>query len=119
VSDPDRKIAFPLEIYARRDANADAEYFRRLVAEQEIAAIVVGLPLHSGGEEGQKAGEARGFGKWLARVTALPVMYFDERFTTVHAESALWQAGLTHKKRKQRRDKVAAQMMLQGYLEAQ
>ncbi|HEX4590410.1 MAG TPA: Holliday junction resolvase RuvX, partial [Gemmataceae bacterium] len=49
--------------------------------------------------------------------TGLPVEYADERFTTVFAESALWNAGLTHKKRKERRDRVAAQMMLQAHLE--
>jgi putative holliday junction resolvase len=46
------------------------------------------------------------------------VVFWDERFTTVEAESALWNAGLTHKKRKARRDRVAAQMLLQAYLDA-
>jgi putative Holliday junction resolvase len=118
VSDPDRKIAFPLCIYTRAGDDADAAYFRKIVEEEMIAAIVVGLPLHSGGEEGTKAKEARVFGEWLGRVTNLPVEFFDERFTTVEAESALWDAGLSHKQRKERRDKVAAQMMLRGYLEA-
>jgi putative Holliday junction resolvase len=48
----------------------------------------------------------------------LPVVYADERFTTVEAESALWTAGLTHRKRKARRDRVAAQIMLQAFLDA-
>jgi putative Holliday junction resolvase len=117
VTDPERKIAFPLSIYVRTNEEADAAYFRRVVDDEEIAAIVVGLPLHSGGEEGIKAKEARAFGDWLAQVTQLPVEYFDERFTTVQAESALWDAGMTHKRRRERRDKVAAQMMLRGYLE--
>jgi putative Holliday junction resolvase len=46
------------------------------------------------------------------------VVYADERFSTAFAESALWQAGLTHKKRKARRDAVAAQIMLQAFLDA-
>ena len=46
------------------------------------------------------------------------MVFYDERFTTVLAESALWEAGLSHKKRKAGRDKVAAQMMLQAYLDA-
>ena len=54
----------------------------------------------------------------VARTTGLPVAFYDERFTTVEAESALWTAGLTHKRRKARRDKVAAQMLLQAYLDA-
>jgi putative Holliday junction resolvase len=78
----------------------------------------VGLPIHLDGNEGAKAIEARNFGKWLGEVTGLAVTFFDERFTTVEAESALWQAGLTHKKRKARRDRVAAQIFLQAYLDA-
>jgi putative Holliday junction resolvase len=118
VSDPDRKFAFPLATYERQTPEADAEYFRRLVAQEEIAALVVGLPVHLDGSESASAGHARAFGAWLAAVTGLPVTYYDERFTTVQAESALWEAGLTHKKRKARRDRVAAQMLLQTYLDA-
>lgn len=118
VSDPERKIAFPLTTYTRRDRDQDADFLRRTVAEEAIAAIVVGLPVHLSGIEGAKASEARQFGKWLAEVTGLSVIFWDERFTTVEAESALWTAGLTHKKRKARRDRVAAQMLLQAYLDA-
>jgi putative holliday junction resolvase len=117
-SDPDRKIAFPLDTYTRRKPEQDAVYFRTLVAEEMVAGLVVGLPMHLDGREGQKAGEARTFGNWLAAATGLPVVYWDERFTTVEAESALWSAGLTHKKRKARRDRVAAQILLQAYLDA-
>jgi putative Holliday junction resolvase len=118
VSDPDRKIAFPLETYTRRGSDADAAHFRALIEEEQIGLIVVGLPIHLSGREGQKAGEARAFAKWLGAVTGLPIAFADERFTTVEAESALWEAGLTHKKRKARRDKIAAQMLLQAYLDA-
>jgi putative Holliday junction resolvase len=118
VSDPDRKIAFPLTTYTRRSKDADAAWFREIVASESVSGLVVGLPVHTSGDEGQKAVEARAFGAWLAEVTGLTVVYYDERFTTVLAESALWEAGLTHKKRKARRDRVAAQMLLQAYLDA-
>jgi putative Holliday junction resolvase len=118
VSDPDRKIAFPLATYTCHGRDADAAYFRELIEQEEIGVLVVGLPVHLSGREGQKAGEARAFGKWLSEVTELSVVFADERFTTVEAESALWTAGLTHKKRKERRDRVAAQIMLQAYLDA-
>ena len=55
---------------------------------------------------------------WLGEVTGRPVAFFDERFTTVEAETHLWNAGLTHKQRKARRDRVAAQILLQAYLDA-
>jgi len=118
VSDPDRKFAFPLALYERRGREADEAHFRALVVAEEVAGLVVGLPVHLSGDEGQKAGEARAFGQWLGQVTGLPVAFYDERFTTVQAESALWSAGLTHKKRRQRRDMVAAQILLQTYLDA-
>ncbi len=118
VSDPDRKFAFPLATYQRRGPQADATHFRSVVEAEEVGGLVVGLPLHLDGREGEKAREARAFGAWLASVTGLPVVFWDERFTTVEAESHLWNAGLTHKKRKDRRDRVAAQILLQSYLDA-
>lgn len=118
VSDPQRRLASPLAVYERRGRERDAEYFRALMTAEEIGGLVVGLPLHLDGREGRKAKEARAFGTWLAEITGLPVVFWDERFTTVEAESALWQAGLTHKQRKARRDRVAAQVLLQAYLDA-
>lgn len=118
VSDPGRTIAFPLATYVRQDAERDAEFFRDMVAEEEIVGFVVGLPMHTDGREGLKAEEARAFGSWLGEQTQLPVAYFDERFTTVQAEAILWDAGLTHKRRRERRDRLAAQLVLQAYLDA-
>lgn len=118
VSDAERRLASPLVVYERQSRERDAEYFHALAEAEEIGAIVVGLPVHCDGREGQKAAEARAFGTWLAEMTGLPVRFWDERFSTVEAEAALWQAGLTHKKRKARRDRVAAQILLQAYLDA-
>jgi putative Holliday junction resolvase len=118
VSDPDRIIASPLATYTRQETESDARYFLELVESESIVGLVVGLPVHLSGREGQKAAEARAFGDWLAKLTGLPLVFYDERFTTVQAESALWEAGLTHKRRKDRRDRVAAQMLLQAYLNA-
>lgn len=118
VSDPNRKIASPLTTHQRAGPKRDAEFFRQQVAEHCVVALIVGLPVHLDGREGVKAKEARVFGKWLTEETGLPVVFFDERFTTVLAEDALWNAGLTHKDRKARRDRVAAQMLLQAYLDA-
>jgi putative Holliday junction resolvase len=118
ISDPDRKIAFPLATRERGSREQDAAYFRKVIAEESVGGIVLGLPVHLSGNEGQAAAAARAFGQWLGELTGLPLVYWDERFTTVEAESALWDAGLTHKQRKQRRDKVAAQMLLQAYLDA-
>ena len=118
VTDADRIIASPLEVRERQGDERDSAFFRQLVEREQIGGIVVGLPMHTTGREGIKAAEARTFGEWLRKVTGLPIVFADERFTTAFAESALWQAGLTHKKRKARRDAVAAQMMLQGFIES-
>jgi putative Holliday junction resolvase len=118
ISDPDRIIASPLDTYARRNPDADGAFLRDLVEREQVVGLVIGLPVHTNGREGVKATEARKYGAWLAEVTGLSVIFADERFTTVEAESALWDAGLTHKQRKDRRDRVAAQIMLQAYLDA-
>jgi putative Holliday junction resolvase len=118
VSDMDCKIASPLATYERRSAEQDARYFQHLIKEEQIGGLIVGLPVHVDGREGVKAAEARKFGTWLASVTKLPATYWDERFTTVEAEGFLLGAGMTNKRRKQRRDRVAAQILLQSYLEA-
>jgi putative Holliday junction resolvase len=118
VTDADRIIASPLEVRERQGADKDAAYFKAVVEREHVGGLVVGLPLHTTGREGTKADEARAFGKWLGDLTGLPVVFADERFSTAFAESALWAAGLTHKKRKARRDAVAAQVMLQGFIEA-
>jgi putative Holliday junction resolvase len=118
TSDPDRKIAFPLTTYSRAGQARDAAFFSALVKEEAVVGLVVGLPVHLDGREGIKAAAARAFGEWLGAATGLPVVYFDERFSTAQAEAALWDAGLTHKRRKSRRDRVAAQIILQAYLDA-
>jgi putative holliday junction resolvase len=118
VSDRDCRIASPLATHTRRGKDPDARFFKKVVEDEEIARIIVGLPVHLSGIEGQKAGQARAFGGWLAEMTGLHVTFYDERFTTVEAESFLLGAGLTNKRRKDRRDRVAAQILLQTYLDA-
>ena len=93
VSDPGRTMAFPLEVYEPRGPEPDARHYRELVLENEIERIVVGLPLHTSGREGDLASRARRFGDWLASVTARPVVYYDERYTTVEAERTLIDDG--------------------------
>jgi putative Holliday junction resolvase len=111
-------IAGPYETYARRSERLDAEYFRRLAIEERIGRFVVGLPVHLSGGESQKSREARVFGDWLAASTGVAVEYFDERYTSAEAEEMLLSAGLTKKRRKERLDQLAAQIMLTAYLEA-
>jgi putative Holliday junction resolvase len=118
VSDPDRIIASPHDTYSRRSEADDAAYFAKLAAAERVVGLVVGLPLHTGGEEGIKAREARQFGAWLSSVTGLPVVFWDERYTTAAADDVFREAGLSYKKRREHRDRVAAVLILQGFLDA-
>ena len=118
ITDPDQRLASPLENYTRRGLTADAAWIKRLAADERLAGFVVGLPVHGSGDESQKSHEARQFAAWLAKETSLPVRLFDERYTTAHAEAALLEAGFTKKRRKERLDKLAAQILLAAYLES-
>ena len=118
ISDPGRAIASPLEVYERRNDDLNARHYRELTREHEIERIVVGLPVHTSGREGQLAGLARQWGAWLALATGLPVAFADERYTSVEADNLMIQSGLKRQKRKDLRDKLAAQILLQGYLDA-
>ena len=117
VSDPARTLASPYENYTRRGPEEDARRMQRLVAEEGIVLLVVGLPVHLDGRESEKSREAREFGQWLAQVTGVSVEFFDERFTTSEAEGVLLGAGMTRQRRRKRRDMLAAQILLAAYLE--
>jgi putative Holliday junction resolvase len=118
VTDPDQRLASPLENYTRRGEAADAAWIKQLATSERLAGFVVGLPVHTSGNESQKSLEARTFGQWIAAQTNLPVLFFDERYTSAHAEALLLDAGLTSKRRKERLDKLAAQIMLAAFLES-
>jgi putative Holliday junction resolvase len=118
ISDPGRTIASPYENYTRRGPEQDARRMRRLVEEERVKLLVVGLPIHLDGRESEKSREARQFGRWLAEVTEVPVEFFDERFTSAEAEQFLLDAQMTKKRRKARMDMLAAQILLSSYLES-
>jgi len=118
VSDFEQRYAAPLAMIPRSSAKGDAVTLLRLVEENMAVGLVVGLPVHMSGDEGTKAKQAREFGTWAGRTTALPVAYWDERHSSTIAEGRLLGAGLSEKKRKAKLDSLAAQIMLQSYLDA-
>jgi putative Holliday junction resolvase len=118
LCDPDHTFASPWDTYTRRSEKLDAEYFRKLVDQERVVGLVVGLPVHASSHESAKSREAREFGRWLADVTQRPVQFFDERYTTVEAEKLLLQAELGKKHRKRKLDGLAAQILLTAYLES-
>jgi putative Holliday junction resolvase len=118
LSNGEQTIATPLETYLRRDQRQDEKHLQQKVQEYGVVGLVVGLPVHMSGDEGEKAREARLFGEWAATVTKLPVCYADERYTTAMADAHLQEAHLGPKKRQSLRDMLAAQILLQSFLES-
>jgi putative Holliday junction resolvase len=115
--DPSRKFCGPYEVYERCTQALDAAWFQKLVKEEGLVGFVVGLPLHVSGDESRKSLEAREFAKWLHETTGLPVDLHDERYTSHAAEHMLAGTELTKKRRKARIDALAAQMILESYLQ--
>lgn len=118
VCDPDRLVASPHDTYTRRDLASDADFFSNLAKREAAVGFVVGLAISLNGTEGPKAAECRAFGGWLRGVTGLPVEFHDERFTSAIADDHMRGAKLSPKDRKAKRDRVAAQLILQAFLNA-
>lgn len=118
VCDSEQRVASPLDTYRRRDPAQDARFFSAIAAEYGAVGWVVGLPLHMSGAESTASRECRQFAAWLTATTGLPVAFQDERYTSAAADEALAAAGLNPKQRRERLDKVAAQFILQAYLDS-
>lgn len=116
LSDAGGIIAQPHEVIDRH-SGAVPDRLQTLINENAVDRIVVGLPVSLSGDEGPAAAAAREFGANVAEWTGLVVEYADERFSTVTAERVLLESGLTRKKRRDVRDKVAAAVMLQAFLD--
>ena len=108
-----------LVTYRRTGATADLQGLLGLIVEHGVTGLVVGLPLHMNGEEGDRAVAARKLGDALGAQANIPVHYWDERLTTVAAQRALLEGDVSRAKRKEVIDQVAAVLILQGYLQSQ
>lgn len=118
ISDALRLTAQPLAVIDRSKEELIAAV-RRIVADNDVEVIVVGLPTGLSGAEGQAARAARQMAADVAEATGLPVELVDERFTTHIAERAMLEGGVRRRRRRETVDKVAAALILQSYLERQ
>lgn len=119
ASDRSGTIASPLTVITRsRSRREDHLAIKRLVAEEEASAVVVGLPLNMDGTEGPAAEAARDEAARLATVVEVPVFVHDERRTTVEADRVLLERGMNAQVRRRVVDKVAAAVMLQSWLDS-
>ena len=117
ICDAQRILASPHENYTRRNELEDAQFFQKLVASESLVGFVIGLPLHTDGNESQKSQETRAFANWLVEVTSLPFEFQDERFSTKSAHELMIGGNIKASKRKKRLDAVAAQVILSSYIE--
>lgn len=123
LSDPQRVVATPLATRQRAKFAADAQHLAAIVQARGVAALVVGMPLHLGGEEGRRAQSTRDFCRELAGRAELfapaapPLLLADERLSSAAAEDALRASGAGQRERQQRIDSHAATWFLQAVLD--
>jgi len=118
ISDITRRIASPLETIARRKFTADAKRLIDLAAREKAGLIVLGLPLNMDGSEGPRAQSTRAFARNLAKLTDIPIVFWDERLSTAVVERMLIDADQSRAKRAQVIDKLAAAYVLQSALDS-
>jgi putative holliday junction resolvase len=117
ASDPDRRLAAPVETIARQRFARDAERLLALAAERRAVGFVLGLPVNMDGTEGPRAQATRAFARNLAKLTELPIALWDERLSTAAVERALIAADASRNRRKAVIDQHAAAYILQGALD--
>lgn len=117
VSDLGLSLAAPRPVIARKKFRQDAETLIGWLQREKVAALVIGLPVNMDGTEGPRAQSTRAFARNLAPLTDLPLVFWDERLSTVAAERALLEMDVSRAKRAGRIDSAAAAFILQGALD--
>ncbi len=115
-SDLTGTIATSYEVYHTTSPEKDIEYISNLAKNQEATKIILGLPLNADGTENERTRLTYDFAKKISEFSGLPVDFCDERFSSLEAEEILKEAKLPWQERKKIIDKVAAQIILQDYL---
>lgn len=117
VSDALKITAQGKEVIRRTNLKADLKRIAEIVEEEEVEKIVVGLPKNMNGTYGPRAEATLKFVEKLKKHFSIPIDTWDERLSTMEAERTLLEGDLSRKKRKKVIDKMAAAIILQGYLE--
>lgn len=118
ISDPLKTIAQGIESIRRISIKEDIENIKRLINDYEVEKLVIGLPKMMNGKIGIQAQKVINFVQQLENEIDVPIIMIDERLTTVIADKVLIEGNMRRKKRKQAIDKVAATLILQGYLDS-
>ena len=117
LSDPGGILASPLTIVSRQDDKAEIEAILEIVSQNQIAKIIVGLPLSMNGRVGKQAERVKNFTRELCNHTDIPVEFRDERLSTVSARRMIREGKNRRAGKKPRYDAAAAAVILQGYLD--
>ncbi|MGC9958561.1 Holliday junction resolvase RuvX [Roseiarcus sp.] len=117
ISDIERRLASPLKTLRRAAFARDADALTAILAEFDIAGIVLGLPLDLDGRDSPRAQSTRAFARNLAKQTDLPIVFWDERFSTAVVTRSLIANDVSRAKRAEVVDKMAAAYILQGALD--
>ena len=112
------RFASPGKTLKRGKFGADRQALAMLVAERGIKGVVIGLPLNMDGTEGPRSQSSRAYARNLAEALSLPVLLWDERWSTASAESALIAQDMSRAKRADRIDAAAAAVILQAAIDA-
>jgi putative Holliday junction resolvase len=118
TSDRTRMIATPIETIVRKKFTGDAERLLAIIAAENIGLIVLGLPVNMDGTEGPRCQSTRAFARNFAKLSAIPVVFWDERLSTAAVERMLIQADASRAKRAEVIDKLAAAWILQAALDS-
>ena len=118
VSDALGFLATPLDTICEKDRKSQLEKVALVAREHNVEKIVVGLPKHLDGTIGHRATYTEEFAKDLCEMTNIPYIMWDERLTSTEAHRILETSGVSGKKRKTKVDKIAAVIILQGYLDS-
>ena len=118
LSDPGRVLARSFGVLRRRSLEADMKAIGSLVEEHEVERIIVGHPLSLDGRAGEQARRAEEYAGEVERDVGVPVVLWDESFSTERARQVMIAAGKSRKERAQRLDAVAAAVILQDYLDS-
>jgi putative Holliday junction resolvase len=111
-------MAHGMETLVRSGDDTDFERLADIVRSEGVGRVVVGMPFNMDGSIGFKAKEVEEFVERLGAVVDVPIDTWDERLSTARAEREMLAADMTRKKRSKRRDRLAAQFILQGYLDS-
>ena len=117
VSNADQTLAMPVSTLDSKSVAHNTTHLLRFRDDYAIVGWVLGLPLLKSGDEGPQAALVRAFGQWLAATSQRPVTYWDERLTSHAAEAKLAMLGESAAWNKGRVDGLAAQIILQAYLD--